>query len=262
MKKIYRLAAALAAGVAVVSLTACSGASDGTQNLTAGTEATETTENIDAQFNIGKTEGSEYTNDFFDIVFKAPQDWRLLNEEQLGMINTNIKDVLTADEAKAAIESGKTSVIMYAVSKDSKKNASLTVEKHEINNTQDVDVDAFLDKAAESLTTNLPAQGFSDLSVEKANVTFCGESTPALKIKGKYGTKDKGARDIYETQIYMFNGSYSGCITTSSFDEDKAADILSSFSKYETPAESATTETSTESGATETSATETTKSAS
>ena len=242
MRKIFRLAGILAAGAAVVSLTACSGASDATQNLTSNSAATEATENNDANFNVGKTEGSKYANDFFGISFNAPEEWRLLNEEQLGLINNNIKDVLTADEAKTAIENGKTSVIMYAVSKDSKQNASLTVEKHEINNTQDVDLDSFLDKAITSLKNNLPGQGFSDLSVEKATVSFCGTDTPALKIKGKYGAEGKDIRDIYETQIYMFNGSYSGCITTSSFDEDKSGDILQSFSRSESPAESQTTE--------------------
>ena len=238
MRKIFKLTALLAAGIACTSLfAACNNAEP--KEAQEETETTLSGEETDALFNIGVTEDNTYTNDFFNVKFTGTDEWRLLNDEQLASISTGIKDVMTNEEAKKALEDGKTSIIMYAVSQDALKNASVTVEKHEINNTQDVDLDEFLDKSVESLSASLPGQGFEDLEVVKTDLTFCGEATKGIEIKAKYnvGSSDQESetesRNIFEKQIYVFRGSYSGCYTVSSFDEDNTGEILKMFSKYE-----------------------------
>ena len=98
-------------------------------------------------------------------------------------------------------------------------------------------MDAFLEKSVASLTNSLPGQGFSDLEVEKSDVTFCGEPAKALKLKAKYNIKSVDdtskteEKDIYETMIYLFRGSYSGCVTATTFDSDNTGEILNMFSK-------------------------------
>ena len=236
-KKIFTISVLASIGAVSFSLAGCNNESDKDQNAELATESTMSGEEIDALFNIGKTEDNIYTNDFFGIKYTGTDDWRLLNEEQLATISSSIKDVLTNEDAKAALDEGKTSIIMYAVARDKAKNASLTVEKHEINNTQDADMDAFLDKSVASLTENLPDQGFSDLEVTKTEVTFCGEPAKAIKLKAKYNVKDAAdsskteEKDIYETMIYLFRGSYSGCVTATSFNEDNTGEVLKMFSK-------------------------------
>lgn len=234
-KRFFTISAITAVAAASISLAGCNKESD--QNETAETESTMSGEETDALFNIGKTEDNIYTNDFFGVKYTGNDEWRLLNEEQLATISSSIKDVLTNEDAKTALDNGKTSIIMYAVARDRAKNASLTVEKHEINNTQDADMDAFLDKSVASLTENLPNQGFSDLEVTKTEVTFCGEPTKAIRLKAKYNVKDAAdpsktvEKDIYETMIYLFRGSYSGCVTATSFNEDNTGEVLKMFSK-------------------------------
>ncbi len=241
MRKVFKRFCTISALTAVatvsLSLAGCNNESDKDPNETAVNESTMSGEETDALFNIGKTENNIYTNDFFGIKYTGNDEWRLLNEEQLATISSSIKDVLTNEEAKNALDNGKTSIIMYAVARDKAKNASLTVEKHDINNTQDADMDAFLDKSVASLTENLPNQGFSDLEVTKTEVTFCGEPTKAVRLKAKYNVKDAAdssktvEKDIYETMIYLFRGSYSGCVTVTSFDEDNTGEVLKMFSK-------------------------------
>lgn len=241
-KKLLTISMIIAAGAVSFGLAGCSNNDDKESTSSAETQATETTlsgEEIDALFNIGKAEGNIYKNDFFNIRFEGGENWRLLNDEQLATISSSIKDVMTDEEAKKALEDGKTSIIMYAVSKDAKQNASITVEKHNVNNTHEADLEAFLDKSVTSLMNSLPGQGFTDLEVEKTDLTFCGEPAKGITIKGKYSVKandgsDKTEiRDIYETMVYTFRGSYSGCVTASSFDVDKTAEVLKMFSKAE-----------------------------
>lgn len=241
-KKILTISMIIAAGTVSFNLAGCSN-NDETETAAStdaqGTETTLSGEEIDSLFNIGKAEDNIYTNDFFNIRFKGDDNWRLLNDEQLATISSSIKDVLTDEEAKNALENGKTSIIMYAVSKDARQNASVTVEKHNINNTHEADLDAFLDKSVTSLMDSLPGQGFTDLEVKKTDLTFCGVPSKGIAIKGKYNVKaadgsgNTETRDIYETMVYIFRGSYSGCVTASSFDEDKTTEVLNMFSKVE-----------------------------
>ena len=238
-RKLLTIGAVIAIGAVSANLAGCSNKDDkeSTVSTEAATETTLSGEEIDALFNIGESKDNVYKNDFFNISFKGEDSWRLLNDEQLATISSSIKDVLTNEEAKNALENGKTSIIMYAVSKDAKQNASITVEKHNINNTHEADMDAFLDKSVTSLKESLPGQGFTDLEVEKTDLTFCGKQTNGIIIKGKYNVKATDGsgrtevRDIYETMVYLFRGSYSGCVTASSFDEDKTAEVLNMFSE-------------------------------
>lgn len=237
-KRLLTIALCTAAGCFALGLTGCSGG-DSDNAETAATESTLSGEETDALFNIGEIQDNTYINDFFNIKYTGNDNWRLLNEEQLATISSSIKDVLTNDSAKDALESGKTSIIMYAVSGDADRNASLMVEKHGINNTQDADMDAFLSKSITSLTESLPAQGFKELEVSEKDITFCSEPAKGIQIKAKYdvkandGTDATVERDIYETMVYVFRGSYSGCITASSFDEDKTGEVLDMFSKLQ-----------------------------
>ena len=241
MGKIFKtfitLSALAAAGCLSTGLAGCNTDADTNNTADVNAESTISGEETDSLFNIGKSEGNTYINDFFGIKYTGNDDWRLLNEEQLATISSSIKDVLTNEDAKEALDKGKTSIIMYAVAGDKSKNASLTVEKHEINNTQDADMDAFLEKSAESLKNNLPGQGFSDLEVTSTEVPFCGDSAKALKLKAKYNVKSADdsskteEKEIYETMIYLFRGSYSGCVTATTFDSDNTEEILNMFSK-------------------------------
>ena len=239
-KKIIAIAACVAACSFPLGLAGCSNNNENTdQTNTVSTESTLSGEETDALFNIGEIQDTDYVNDFFNLKYTGNAGWRLLNEEQLATISSSIKDVLTNESAKAAIESGKTSIIMYAVSEDAKQNLSLMVEKHDVNNTQDADMDAFIDKSVESLSASLPAQGFRDLEVTKTDITFCSEPAKAIKIKAKYdvkaadGSENTEEKEIYETMVYVFRGSYSGCVTASSFDEDKTGEVLDMFSKLQ-----------------------------
>ena len=240
-RKIITIGALIAIGAVSLNIAGCS--DNGGNEIVAPSESAVTEsslsgDEIDALFNIGKAEDNIYSNDFFNIRFESNDNWRLLNDEQLATISSSIKDVLTNEEAKNALKNGKTSIIMYAVSKDAKQNASITVEKHNVNNTHEMDMDAFLDKSVISLTNSLPGQGFTELEVEKVDLTFCGEPAKGIKMKGKYNVKSTDGsdkmevRDIYETMVYLFRGSYSGCVTASSFDEDKTADVIGMFSEF------------------------------
>lgn len=234
----FRIALCAAAGCFVLGLAGC-GNKDTANKETSATESTLSGEETDALFNIGEREENTYKNDFFNIKYTGNDNWRLLNEEQLATISSSIKDVLTNDSAKTALESGKTSIIMYAVSGDANQNASVMVEKHNINNTHDADMDAFINNSITSLTESLPAQGFKELEVSEKDITFCSETAKGIYIKAKYDVKANDGsdstveRDIYESMVYVFRGSYSGCITASSFDEDKTGEVLDMFSKLQ-----------------------------
>ena len=236
--RLFTITACVATACFTLSLTACSNENDKSDN-SVSTESTLSGEEIDALFNIGEIQGNNYINDFFNIKYTGNDDWRLLNEEQLATISTSIKDVLTNDSAKTALENGKTSIIMYAVSREADKNVSIMVEKHDINNTQDADIDAFLDKSVDSLTETLPGQGFKELEVSKKDLTFCSEPAKGIAIKAKYnlkaadGSDNAEEKEIYESMVYLFRGSYSACITAASFGEDKTGEVLDMFSKLQ-----------------------------
>lgn len=54
-------------------------------------------------YTVGEVSGNVYTNDFADIVFTAPSDWYIMNEEELEDYNEEYNGYLYDDESYATI---------------------------------------------------------------------------------------------------------------------------------------------------------------
>jgi hypothetical protein len=61
-------------------------------------------EESDEKINLGKTEGREYINDFFDMKIKVPDNWIIATDEEKQAIVDTGKQVVTGDDEKKSKE--------------------------------------------------------------------------------------------------------------------------------------------------------------
>ena len=225
MKKRLLIPSIFALGFSAFSFTGCS-ATDIPQN-TSAEDTTSTIENVDKDFSIGTRDGKIYTNDFFGLKLTVADDWTLLDENEIAKISSTVQDNINDKIIKESIHSGETCFIMYAMKDDKSQNVNMSVQKLPYQTElADFDINSYVEKSIEETKELLPQNGFEDLTVEKANITFLSEEVPAIKIKAKY--KDN---DIYETQVYIFKGSYMASITATSLGTDNTQNSLNVFVK-------------------------------
>ena len=225
MKKRLLIPSILALGFSAFSFTGCS-LMDTPQGMSTE-ETTTTLEDVDKDFSIGTRDGKTYTNDFFGLKLTVADDWTLLDENEIAKITSTVQDNISDEAIKESINSGDTRFIMYAMKNDKSQNVNITVQKLPYRTeSADFDLNAYVDSSVEQTKELLPQNGFEDLTVEKANITFLSEEVPAIKIKAKY----KG-NDVYETQVYRSKGSYMSSITATSTGEDNTQNSLNVFVK-------------------------------
>ncbi len=224
MKNRFFIPSLIALGVTAFSMGGCSFLNPPQEETT---ESTTTVEDVDKDFSIGAVKDKTYTNEFFGLKLTVADDWSLLNEKEIAEITSTVKDNISDDEIKEAINSGDTRFIMYAMKNDKTQNVNITVQKLPYS-TQlaDFDINAYVDNSVEQTKELLPQNGFENLDVKKTEITFLSEKVPAIHINAKY----KG-NDIHETQVYCFKGSYMASITATSSGADTTEGILNTFEK-------------------------------
>ena len=124
---------------------------------------------------IGKTSGTVYTNDFFNLKLTLPKGWTLMTEDQLAQYNSITTEQLRKTDFTNQV------TVLYA--QESKTNNSINII---INSSGDA-LSAFSDEqlfnlAEDSTIESLKAQGYTVKLYEVQKAKFMGEERAVIRM--------------------------------------------------------------------------------
>lgn len=221
----------LAAVLAVSVLTGCgetkenvagtvTNAANNESETAASTAAEETEAAEERTFSIGSEEGSVYENSYGGFGAEFGDGWKLYSAEELQDL---------ADNMNETYEDGTSIIDMKAENEETLQAVNVNFTKLSITEqaaysacTEEEIIDELV---AEDYSAELATYGASLESVEKTSVTFLGETHFAMKM-----VATQSGVTVYTTQILNYSrGSWAGCITVESYNEDTTQDVLDMF---------------------------------
>jgi hypothetical protein len=182
----------------------------------------------DAGLKFGVVSGDVYTNESFDLAFKAPEGWVFSTDEEMLEQNKMEGKNWTEDAKMEVVESGSSFYDFYITCEEPYQMMFMIVKDAGIDIEAAGGVEALMDEdVRESLEQELGASGYDNCKVEKVTTSFRGESdVPAFRVTGEVvGMK------IYETVIFVYSGKYFGTLTVASLEQDNTQDILGRFTR-------------------------------
>lgn len=174
-------------------------------------------------------EGFAYRNDYFKLACTLPNDWYVLNQQELIQLFGVIDDVSgqseTLDGFQSMVESGHAQFDFYALTADGMKSMNVVTGSITIADFLSSEQQA-LDESTPLVLKMLEEVDISNLSTSTDEIQFCGETHVALSIQG-----DFNGEKIHEKMLFIRRGFSVFTITASSLIEDLTDDILGYWSK-------------------------------
>ena len=168
-----------------------------------------------------------YRNDYFGYQCVLPDDWYVLNDDEmnqiLGITNDTLGENEETDVIRESFESGVTLMDFYALSGDGIVTINIVLEKARplaiIASEQRV-----LDASTPLLVASVERMGATDIKHSTGRVDFLGEEHVALFVQGDYqGTL------VYETIFVIKNGFYISNIAAGGTDQAAVQECLQYF---------------------------------
>lgn len=147
-----------------------------------------------------------YRNDYFKYTCELPDDWYVMNEDEIAQMVGYTTDALgegrTADILKESMEKGENLIDFYAVSGDFSQTTNVVIGKAKTLELL-ISEQAMIDAGATLLTDGLTNMGVTNISHHSERVEFLGKERVALYVQGDY----QGG-DLYEIIFIMRKGLY------------------------------------------------------
>ncbi|MEZ4628967.1 MAG: hypothetical protein R2912_13095 [Eubacteriales bacterium] len=168
-----------------------------------------------------------YRNDYFKYTCELPDDWYVLNQEEIAQLLGYTVDTLGESDAGEIIqdsfESGESKMDFYAVAGDGLQNINIVLGELKVLEML-LPMQQLLDASTKTLVSGLENMGATNVTTSTKTIDFLGEERTALLVTGDYmGTT------IYETIVVMRDGMYNSSVTMTSFGQDGAQDMLAYF---------------------------------
>lgn len=228
MKKTYRLLAALLALMLVLS--GC-GAPPPEETTPIQTNAPETeapaTEPEERPASLGRFEDRTYINDYLGFSMELDESWTIKTAEELQEMPANIAEILKDTSVGENMAELTQIMDMQAENTESLCSVNVLYQALSVQErlmylgmSDEKIMDAMLDQS-EMLEESYTQMGLEVESIDKVQITFCGETRYALKsvcvlADVKY----------YTLQIFDYNlGRYGAVTTFACFYEDITADL-------------------------------------
>ena len=234
MKRFWKL---WMAGLAVLSLTACSASKPASSSKAPDPEPTQepteeptpepsdtpTPEAADVQYERGTVNGQIYSNPSLKLAAQLPDEWQIASEEELAQQSQITAENMTEEAFREMLENG--SIVIDFSASGSGTNVNIVVQELP---TAAYTAEQVMKAGKDSAAKQLEAQGFENVTVEESTVLFCNEEAPALRFYATYS-----GVDIFETQVYVQSGRLIAAVTAASGGEDRTDEILSYFRREE-----------------------------
>lgn len=197
------------------AVTTDAGAAIGNTAAEAGDETSTTPTDVAADL-FGRVEDGNYVNEFIGFGFKL-DDWHFFTDEEIDMMNTVSKALLTEDYAKI-IDQVDMLYIMMASATDGRTNINISLRS--LGDYAAVykvmGMETIAKSGADSSKTMLQTAGYEDVTVEYIEKTVDGEEfsglTTSYKIQGIQMTSKL---------LMCIRDQYLVSITVTGLDEDE-----------------------------------------
>jgi len=168
-----------------------------------------------------------YKNDYFKYTCVLPDDWYVLNTDEIAQMIGYTVDTLGESDAgdviQETLESGESKMDFYAVSGDGMQNINIVLGKLKVIEML-LPMQQLLDASSKVLVSGLEDMGATNVTTSTKTIDFLGEERIALLVQGDYmGTT------LYETIFVMRDGMYNTSVTMTSFSQDGSQDTLAYF---------------------------------
>ena len=168
-----------------------------------------------------------YRNDYFKYTCVLPDDWYVLNTDEIAQMLGYTVDTLGESDAGEIIqdtfESGESKMDFYAIAGDGLQNINIVLGELKVLEML-LPMQQLLDASANTLVSGLENMGATNVTTSTKTIDFLGEERIALLVQGDYmGTT------LYETIFVMRDGMYNSSITMTSFSQDGSEDMLAYF---------------------------------
>lgn len=168
-----------------------------------------------------------YRNDYFGYQCVLPDDWYVLNEDEIAQMIGYTVDTLSESDAgdviQETLDNGVSKMDFYAVAGDGLGNINIVLGKLKVIEML-LPLQQLLDASSEVLVSGLESMGATNVSTSTEKIDFLGEERLALLVQGEY----TGAT-IYETIVVVRDGMYNFSVTMTSFGQDASQDMAAYF---------------------------------
>lgn len=234
MKKFVSLLLALAL---LLSLAACGGskAPDAAQGGAAATQepapapTPEPTpepapEEDEPVMGVYDPETMAYVNRFLGLGVTLDEDWDVFDEEEIAALYGSVSELVTDEDAKAALEDTGIVRPFYAQAEDGLVTLSIVVENLGLLYGSLLDEDDYADISEDSILPGMESLGFTGLTLERVTLSFAGGQHTGFKLHGVLQDVD-----FYETLVCVKAGKNMAVITSGSYLTDVTGDVLDMF---------------------------------
>ena len=169
------------------------------------------------------TLAAAYTNRFFGLRFKLPEDWSFVPEEEIEQANAAAGT--TYDEIGEYLKNGGALLEMSASHYRGAGAANVSIQRIAVVVRDVVEPEDLAQRSSAYIEDAFRAKGATDIAVSRGTVQFLDEETPCVKVSAML----EGI-PVYQTQVFMVKGSYIADIMAVSYRQDITEEILSAFS--------------------------------
>ena len=177
---------------------------------------------------IGEKTASTYVNEGLGIRAEFPANWTVLDEQTaqvMGLVADHLSEEDLADQLR---ESGSL-CDLYAIATDqSGDNVNIMIQDLGVLYGIVLDENRYTDLNMDQIEPTLSQMGMTDITMEKANVTFAGAEHPSILVSANYS-----GVPVYEQMVIFKAGNYMSAITVFSVDKARVDQILGFFSAFE-----------------------------
>ena len=230
MKLAKRLTAVLLLAGLLFSLSACSGAIDSVFGVTIPTTPLENAVSDGSTLSDSETPAA-YRNDYFGFTCTLPNDWYVLNSDELDQVIGMTKDAVGEGDAgdliKKSLEDGSSVMDFYALAGSGTQTINIVLGKGTFlqrffSETQ------LLTASIPMMTSALESMGATNITHTSETVTILGKEHPATFVSAEY----QGVA-LAERICLIRKGAYLATITITDTAGNSIDDALAYFQTIE-----------------------------
>lgn len=168
-----------------------------------------------------------YRNDYFKYTCVLPDDWYVLNQDEIAQVLGYTVDTLGEGDAgdifQDTFESGESKMDFYAFTDGGVRSINIVLGKMKVLEML-LPAQQLLDASTKLLVSGLEGMGATNITTSTKKIDFLGEERLSLLVQGDYmgGT-------LNETIFVMRDGMYMSTITMGGINQDVSQDMLNYF---------------------------------
>ena len=169
---------------------------------------------------LGRIEDGAYINDYFELTFAPPEEWRFYSEEELAQMMDITMEIIEDDQVRdlirESLENGGVTN-MAAVEGTGGNNINMRLMKNDMTALlREFDEAFILEMIQDTVEEQLTAAGYRDLELDIREIEFAGEKKSALFISGTFYDIP-----VYQAEILLMGEEYYSIVTFTSIMEDQ-----------------------------------------